>query len=119
MRSFAANDPMAVGALYAAQDAGLSVPKDLVLVGYDNRPVASYMRPVNTTIALPTYEMGFRAGHLMVELLKNEATNTEEIQIQGRRVIRGSCGSQPEDDSFYPTVIRRPGRLRLVEPDAL
>ena len=44
---FAANDLMALGAIYAIQDAGLNVPKDIAVVGYDDREIASYFQPYN------------------------------------------------------------------------
>jgi LacI family transcriptional regulator, galactose operon repressor len=55
---FAANDPMALGAIYAIQDARLSVPEDIAVVGYDNRNFAKIVRPRITTVSMPVIEMG-------------------------------------------------------------
>lgn len=69
---FAANDRMAIGALAAAHDAGRRVPDDLSLVGFDDIPMASYLRPALTTVALPGYEMGAAAMRLLLEELARE-----------------------------------------------
>src|SRR6266542_2031052 len=64
---FAANDLMALGAIYAIQDAGLSVPKDIAVVGYDDRDIANCSKPTITTICPPSFEMGKLAAQVMVD----------------------------------------------------
>jgi DNA-binding LacI/PurR family transcriptional regulator len=68
----AANDRMAIGALAAAADRGLVVPDDLSVVGFDDIPLVSYVRPALTTVALPAYEMGAAAMRLLLDLLQNK-----------------------------------------------
>jgi len=63
---FAANDLTALGALHAAGEAGLWVPHDLALVGYDDVPVAALTQPGRTTMAMPTQELGRAAAELVV-----------------------------------------------------
>ena len=64
---FAANDLMALGAIYAAQDAGLSVPQDIAIVGYDNREFSWIVRPNITTVEMPVYEMGRIAAEILLQ----------------------------------------------------
>lgn len=65
----AANDHMAIGAMAACADAGLTIPRDLALMGFDDIPLASYVRPALTTIAIPTRELGSQAARLLLSLI--------------------------------------------------
>jgi DNA-binding LacI/PurR family transcriptional regulator len=100
---FAANDLMALGAIYALQDKGLRVPQDIAIVGYDNRNFTSFTRPSITTVTLPCYEMGQAAAKLLLNFINDKVKETEPIEILGHLIIRESCGAkegkwQFEDD---------------------
>jgi LacI family transcriptional regulator len=79
---FCANDLMAIGALDAARERKLAVPRDLSVVGYDDQDIARYTQPPLTTVLLPNYEMGrwaadsliaqVRANHLQQGVIKME-----------------------------------------------
>lgn len=69
---FCASDSLAVGALEALREGGLHVPEDVALVGFDNRPFAAHQRPPLTSVALPLYEMGKRAGEIVMTAILNE-----------------------------------------------
>ena len=60
-----ANDQMAIGAMRAIRDAGLDIPSQIKLVGFDNLFVSSLVEPSLTTIAVPRYQMGFEAARLL------------------------------------------------------
>ena len=90
---FAANDLMALGAIYAVQESGLMVPDDIAIVGYDDQPIASFVRPAITTITLPCYEMGKASARLLLNLMENKVSDPEEIKVPGNLIIRQSCGS--------------------------
>jgi LacI family transcriptional regulator len=94
---FAANDLMALGAIYAIQDAGLNVPKDIAVVGYDDRDVASCSKPTITTVCPPSFEMGQLAAQLIVNRLENQIETRDPIRVQGRLIIRESCGAERVD----------------------
>ncbi|MDX8032718.1 LacI family DNA-binding transcriptional regulator [Lentzea sp. BCCO 10_0856] len=64
------NDRLAFGAYQALGEAGLAVPGDVSVVGFDDHPVASWMRPRLTTIALPHHELGARAVAVLVDMLE-------------------------------------------------
>ena len=91
---FAANDLMALGAIYAIQDAGLNVPKDIAVVGYDDRDLASFSNPTITTVCPPSFEMGQLAAQLILNRLENQIEIEDPIRVQGRLIIRESCGAE-------------------------
>ncbi len=91
---FAANDFMAIGAIYALQDVGLRVPEDVGVVGYDDREVASLVRPALTTVTLPCYEMGQAAARLLLNQLEDQGKPATAEQVRGRLVVRESCGAE-------------------------
>jgi len=118
---FAANDLMALGAICAAQDAGLRVPQDIAIVGYDNREFTRIVRPKITTVSMPVYEMGHTAAKLLLNQIRNGQEDFEEIQIKGRLFIRESCGadvSQQTVEGLDPaTTSRRILLDRDPDPD--
>jgi LacI family transcriptional regulator len=90
---FAGNDLMALGAIYAIQDAGLRVPDDIAVVGYDDREIASLSRPTITTVTLPCYEMGKASARLLMDLLAKRPAPEEPIMIRGELIVRESSGA--------------------------
>jgi DNA-binding LacI/PurR family transcriptional regulator len=91
---FAANDFMALGAIYTIQDAGLNVPEDIAVVGYDDRDIASFSKPTITTVSPPSFEMGKLAAQLMLNRLENQVEIADPIRVQGKLIIRESCGAE-------------------------
>ncbi len=108
---FAANDLMALGAIYEIQDAGLSVPEDMAVVGYDNRNFTKTVRPRITTMSMPVIEMGGVAAELLLNQIAEGRKEEEEIKVKGQLIIRETCGApeairtQQEPDSR--TLFRR------------
>lgn len=90
---FAANDIMAMGAIYAIQGAGLRIPQDIAIVGYDDRDFAAWIRPTLTTIRMPAFEMGEAAARLLLEQIAGEALE-DATQVPGTLIIRESCGAK-------------------------
>jgi DNA-binding LacI/PurR family transcriptional regulator len=90
---FAANDLMAAGAMYALRDAGLRVPADIAVVGYDDREIASIFRPAITTVTLPCHEMGQASARMLFDLLAGQVETPTEMLIRGRLIVRESCGA--------------------------
>lgn len=66
---FAANDSMAIGALGALAEAGLRVPNDITVVGFDDIPIACYVSPPLTTIGVDIAELGRRAFAVLIEAI--------------------------------------------------
>ncbi len=90
---FAANDLMALGAIYAVQEAGLDVPRDIAVVGYDDREIAGISRPTITTVTLPGYEMGYVSSQLLLSRLAGQPEPQEPVRVRGRLMVRESCGA--------------------------
>ena len=94
---FAANDLMALGAIYAIQDAGLNVPANVAVVGYDNRDFTRIVRPKITTVVMPVYEMGRIATESLLQQIADGREEIEEIKVRGNLIIRDTCGADEVD----------------------
>lgn len=66
---FAHNDLMAIGAIKALQERGLRIPADVAVVGFDNIPLASFITPTLSTVAVPVYDLGVTAMGILAGLL--------------------------------------------------
>ena len=104
---FAANDAMAIGALGALSDAGLRVPEDIAVTGFDDIAMARYLNPPLTTVHVDAFRLGERAVERLLAIGRGDATPGHE-ELPTRLVIRGSCGSPLGDDSR--TSLRSRGR---------
>jgi LacI family transcriptional regulator len=71
------NDRIAVGAYQALDDFGLKIPADVSVVSFDDHPVATWIRPKLTTVALPHYELGRRAVEVLLAEINREDTPAE------------------------------------------
>ncbi|TDR71436.1 LacI family DNA-binding transcriptional regulator [Paludibacterium purpuratum] len=87
---FACNDLMAIGALCAAHKAGLSVPDDLSVVGFDDIELAAFMSPPLTTVAQPKQLIGEVATELLFERLHHDRTAPCKIALQPELLVRAS-----------------------------
>lgn len=90
---FASNDMSAVGIYRAASQAGLRIPEDLSVVGFDNLQEATYLKPALTTIDQFVAEMGSMAVELVVRLVKGETLGSNLRKIPTQLVVRDSCTS--------------------------
>ena len=89
---FAFNDISAIGAIKALTDAGLGVPEDISVVGFDDIESAAYHSPALTTVRQPLREMGETAGRLLLEWLGGQRPSSEEITVEPELVVRSSTG---------------------------
>jgi LacI family transcriptional regulator len=89
---FAANDQMAIGAIDAARAAGLRVPEDVAVVGFDDIPVAAYVHPALTTVRRQIYESGVLAVRLLLDRIADPARAPEHVALPTHLVVRRSCG---------------------------
>lgn len=90
---FAASDVMALGAMRAAREAGLSVPDDLAVVGFDDIPIAATSEPPLTTIRQPVSQTGIRAVEALIDQIENGIQPPRHIIMDTQLVIRDSCGA--------------------------
>ncbi len=92
---FARNDFTAIGAMCALHDAGLSVPEDVSVVGFDNVPLAAYTSPPLTTVDQPTVEQGRQAASLLLERIEGDkARERKEINLNCHLIVRQSTGQR-------------------------
>ena len=92
---FAAADMMAVGAIRAIQAAGLSVPGDVAIVGFDDIRLAELLSPPLTTIRQDMVGIGLAAGRALVEQIENPDSTPPVLTLPVELVVRASCGSEP------------------------
>ncbi len=91
----AANDLTAIGAISQFESAGLNVPRDISVVGFDDIDFAALTRPALTTISLPRNELGRRAVEMLIRILENPEERGVEIRIPTNLVIRQSTAPAP------------------------
>jgi DNA-binding LacI/PurR family transcriptional regulator len=87
---FCYNDLTAIGAALAVREAGLQVPGDISLVGFDDIELAAYFHPPLTTVRQPAYELGRRAMEMVLALMAN-GQKTTSVMLMGELIVRQSC----------------------------
>lgn len=106
---FAATDQMAYGVISAAEERGLSIPRDIALVGFDDDAPSAHVYPPLTTVRQPYYEMGEQGLRLLLSLLDSPPNNLSSLKRSARKtgeeapparillqtnlVVRASCGA--------------------------
>jgi len=88
---FAANDAMAIGAMSAFREAGLRIPEDIALVGFDDIPIARFLTPALTTVKVPIADLGRRGFQLLVA---GEDDARRVAKLTTSLVVRRSCGAE-------------------------
>ena len=90
---FAANDMTAIGCLSALSQAGLRVPQDIAVAGFDDIPTARFVSPPLTTVRVKIADLGSRAlDRLAAGIESNEGLQPFTDTVPGELVIRDSCG---------------------------
>lgn len=87
---FAISDIMAIGAIRAAKEAGLKVPEDVAVVGFDNISFASMYDPMLTTISQPKYDLGCVAMELLLKHINGKLSEPQNIILEHELIIRES-----------------------------
>jgi len=87
---FAMNDLMAIGAMDAIKEAGLRVPQDISVIGFDNREESDVVSPKLTTVEIDLKTIGFAAAQVVAEKLAGEDSNRHRIVIPSKMIIRES-----------------------------
>jgi|SRR5579862_1449 len=92
---FAFNDEMAIGAMHAARDRGLNIPKDLSVIGFDGVERGELLSPQLTTVRQPLAEMGRTAVDLLLRLLERKPLEALRVELATRLIERQSTGPAP------------------------
>lgn len=85
-----ASDEMSVGALHALQDAGKKVPEEMSVIGFNNIPLASQVRPLLSTVAVPMYDLGAVAMRLLTKYMLGEHIESEHVYLPFHLELRNS-----------------------------
>lgn len=90
---FASNDAMAIGALSALRDAGIQIPEQVALAGFDDIPVCQYLTPTLTSVTVNIEGLGERAMETVLHAVRNKnAHRKQEILLPVTMSFRESCG---------------------------
>ena len=95
---FSVNDQMAIGAMKAIKEAGLSIPGDIAVTGADGIYITSMISPALTTVEYPRYDMGYRAGKMLMEMIQNPQKLGQHIMMEGKLIIRESTDPSVKAD---------------------
>jgi LacI family transcriptional regulator len=91
----AVNDLLSIGAVRATADAGLRVPNDLSLVGFDDIPMANYLVPRLTTVSKDAHASGKKAFEILMRRMQNPDLPRQNVRTSARLIIRESTGPAP------------------------
>ena len=112
------NDAMALGAMQVLRERGLRIPEDIALTGFDDTEDGRQAVPPLTTVLQPVYEMGRRAGEMLLERLNGgEAKDT--VIVKPSLIIRQSCGCVEQSlmkANFIEGEVRGGDPIKLDEP---
>ena len=98
---FAQSDVMAIGAMRAAQEAGLEIPKDVAFVGFDDLPIASTLPIKLTTVHQPITHFGIKAVDLLLDMIEKGTKPAKRMILGTELIIRDTCGA---NSNRRPTV---------------
>ena len=90
------NDTAALDVLRGLEGAGVRVPADMSVVGYDDLQFAARLSPSLTTVAQPIYQLGYAAADLLSDEARSDHTH-REVLFQPSLVVRASTAAAPAD----------------------
>ena len=89
------SDLMALGAIRAARQRGLSIPDDVSVVGYDDSPLIAFTDPPLTTVRQPVTAMAVAAVRALIDEINGQGTHRSEYVFRPELVVRASTGAAP------------------------
>ena len=94
---FAFNDVSAIGAIRALREAGLRVPQDVSVVGFDDVQSAAFQNPALTTVRQPLHSMGMLAAETLIQQIASSATQdaVRQVMVDPELIVRESTGPAP------------------------
>jgi len=91
----ASNDLSCIGAMEVLAQAGLRVPEDVAVVGFDDIVEARAVSPSLTTVRHPTFSLGYQAVATLLEYIRGQQARSTKVVVPTRLVVRESCGCRP------------------------
>jgi LacI family transcriptional regulator len=113
---FCANDLMAVGCFEALKELGLRIPRDVSVIGFDDREIAQFTWPPLTTLVLPHYDMGATAAELLIDWTP-EGARAPQIKVDCPLVERESVGPPARGRRSVEDTAHRRDRKGRHKPD--
>jgi LacI family transcriptional regulator len=89
------NNLMTVGGLQAIAEAGLAIPEDIAVVGFDDDIWATALRPPLTVVAQPTYEIGQTAVKLLLDRIDGDKARARHVVLRAQLIVRASSQRTP------------------------
>ncbi len=86
------SDTLAIGAMNAARDLGLTIGKDISISGFDDTPLSQYLQPSLTTVRQPIWEAGQRGVELLFQVMDGHTPIGNQILLPPKLIIRQSTG---------------------------
>ena len=89
---FTINDGVAVGAMYVIKEAGISIPDEISVIGFDDEPYSCYFKPSLSTVWQPTYELGMLSARILMKRVnaENEGFTPKVEKLFPELIVRGS-----------------------------
>ena len=88
----ASNDESALGAIQGLKEAGRSVPDDIAVIGFDDRPESAVQQPALSSVRVPLFRMGYQAAKLLLQRIEGRGDIPERLTVPTRLILRESCG---------------------------
>lgn len=94
---FVINDGVAIGAMHVIKNAGIKIPEEISILGFDNEPYSSYFKPSLSSVAQPTYEMGMLSARILVKRIEsdNDLSNIRIESLYPELILRESSRKPP------------------------
>lgn len=89
---FAAGDAIAIGAVKALHEAGIRIPEDFSIIGFDDIDLSAFLSPALTTIRQPRREIGNTAFEMLLRLMNQEPLEQMQVVLDYELITRDSCG---------------------------
>ncbi|MBI5474770.1 MAG: LacI family DNA-binding transcriptional regulator [Ignavibacteriae bacterium] len=101
---FACNDSMAIGAMSALRDAGVQIPEEVALAGFDDVPIAPYLTPALTSVHVGIHNLGVKAIETVLHAVRNKnGHHKQQITLETTLSLRESCGCEQQHiTNTYP-----------------
>jgi LacI family transcriptional regulator len=89
---FTGSNLLTLGALQAIHERHLTIPNDIAIVGFDDLPWATSLRPPLTTVAQPSFDVGRTAAELLMARVREPDLPRRQVMLETKLIIRSSCG---------------------------
>ncbi len=90
---FVASDVVASGAVLAIREAGLKIPDDIAVVGFDDIPIVAFFDPPLSSVKTPAYQLGWSASEQLIRMIRDEPLLDDKIIYEPELVVRASSGA--------------------------